>query len=84
MIDFLKKMTEWILQREEEMAKNCAIPIDQIDKQIEKVEEKKRKLEAECRENIAELEKIVTKLKWIKSEELACQRERQSKEEEGE
>ena len=80
MIDFLKKMTEWILNKEEEMAKNCAIPIDEIDKQIEKVEEKKRKLEAECRENIAELEKIVTKLKWIKSEELACQRERQSKE----
>lgn len=84
MVDFLKKMTEWILNREEEMAKNCALSIEEIEKQIEKVEEKKRKLEADCRENIAELEKIVTKLKWIKSEELACQRERQVKKNEGE
>ena len=77
MVEFVKKMTEWILNKEEDLAKKCAIPLEEIDQQIDKVEEKKKKLEAECRDNIAELEKIVTKLKWIRSEELACQRERQ-------
>jgi len=27
MIEFLKKMTEWMLEREAEMAKKCAIPL---------------------------------------------------------
>ena len=80
MVDFLKRMTEWILNREEEMAKNCALSVEEIDRQIEKVDEKKKKLEADCRDNIAELEKIITKLKWIRSEELACQRERRKTE----
>lgn len=84
MVDFLKKMADWILNKEEEMAKNCSIPIDEIEQQIEAVEKKKQKLEAECRENIAELEKIITKLKWIKSEELSCQRERQATKKKGE
>ena len=83
MVDFLKKMTEWILNKEEEMAKNCAISLDELDRQIEKVEEKREKLEAECRENLAELERIVTKLKWIKSEEIACRRERENEKSEG-
>ncbi|WP_456458138.1 hypothetical protein [Nitratifractor sp.] len=76
-------MTEWMLNKEEEMAKNCAISIDEIDRQIEKVEEKRKSLEAECRDNLAELDKIITKLKWIKSEEIACQREREKKKSEG-
>ncbi len=83
MVDFLKKMTEWMLNKEEEMAKNCAISLDEIDKQIEKVEEKRKSLEAECRDNLAELDKIITKLKWIRSEEIACRREREKKESEG-
>ena len=77
MVEFLKNMTNWMLKREEDLAKKCAIPLEEIDRQIEKVEEKREKLEAECRENIAELEKIVTKLKWIRSEELACRKERE-------
>ena len=83
MVEFLKKMTEWMLNKEEEMAKNCAISIDEIDKQIEKVEEKRKKLEAECQDNLAELDKIVTKLKWIKGEEIACQREWEKQKSEG-
>jgi len=78
MVEFLKNMTEWMLRKEEDLAKKCAIPLEEIDRQIEKVEEKRKKLEAECRENIAELEKIVTKLKWIRSEELACRRQQES------
>ncbi len=80
MMDFLKKMTEWMLDREAELAKKCALDISDVEKQIAKVEEKKAALEKECRENQAELEKILTRLKWIKAEELKCREEDKSRE----
>jgi predicted ribosome quality control (RQC) complex YloA/Tae2 family protein len=80
MVEFLKKATEWMLDREAELAKKCAIDLEDLEKQIAKVEEKKKALERECRENQEELEKILTKLRWIKMEELKCQRERESNE----
>jgi predicted ribosome quality control (RQC) complex YloA/Tae2 family protein len=83
MVEFLKKATEWMLEREAELAKKCAIDLEDLEKQIAKVEEKKKALERECQENQAELEKVLTKLKWIKMEELKCQREREEKAKEG-
>ncbi len=76
MMDFFKKMTEWMLDREEDLAKKCAINLEDLEKQIAKVEEKKEQLKKQCEENDKELERILTKLKWIKSEELKCQMER--------
>ena len=73
MLDFIKKMTEWILQKEEEAAKNCKIPIEQIEKQIEIVKEKRAKLEEECQKNLAELDRILGRLESIKNiETIKC------------
>ncbi|WP_457607904.1 hypothetical protein [Nitratifractor sp.] len=72
MVEFFKKMAEWTLNKEEELAKKCAVSTEEIDRQIEKVESKKEQLERECQENIGELEKILTKLKWIRGEALRC------------
>jgi len=73
MLDFIKKMTEWILQKEEEAAKNCKIPIEQIEKQIEIVREKRAKLEEECQKNLAELDRILGRLESIKNiETIKC------------
>jgi len=70
MLEFLKKMTEWVLQKEEEAAKNCKIPIEEIEKQIAVVKEKRAKLEEECQKNIAELDKILGRLESIKNIEI--------------
>ena len=35
--EFLMKITDWVLQKEEEAAKNCAISIEELDKQIQKL-----------------------------------------------
>ena len=78
MVEFFKKMTDWILEKEEDLAKKCSIPLEEIDRQIETVEEKRRILEQQCKENLEELDRIVTKLKWIRSEELSCRREREN------
>ena len=72
MVEFLKKATEWMLDREAELAKKCAVDLNDVEKQIAKVEEKKEALERECRENREELEKILTRLRWIRTEELKC------------
>jgi exonuclease VII small subunit len=70
MLEFMRKITEWILQKEEEAAKSCKIPIEEIEKQIEVVKEKKRKLQEECEKNINELDKIIKRLESIKNIEL--------------
>ena len=70
MLEFLKKMTEWILQKEEEAAKNCKIPIEEIERQIQIVKEKKKKLEEECQKNISELDRLIGRLESIKNVEL--------------
>ncbi len=70
MLEFLKKMTEWILQKEEEAAKNCKIPIEEIDRQIQIVKEKKQKLEEECQKNISELDRLIGRLESIKNVEI--------------
>jgi len=84
MVEFLKKATEWMLDREAELAKKCAIDLEDLEKQIARVQEKKEALERECRENREELEKILTRLKWIKLEELKCQQERKADASKGE
>ena len=70
MFEFIRKMTEWILEKEEEAAKKCAIPLDQIEKQIKLIEEKKKVLKEDCEKNIKELENLQNRLENIKSIEL--------------
>ena len=75
MVEFFKKMTEWMLEREAELARKCALDPEALEKQIAKVQEKKEQLERECRENQKELEHILTRLKWMQAEELKCRQE---------
>ena len=70
MLEFLKKITDWTLQKEEDLAKNCKLPLDELEKQIQVVQDKKAKLELECKENIAELNKILGRLESMKNIEM--------------
>jgi len=72
MVEFVKKITEWMLEKEAELAKKCAIDPTVIDQQIEKIEAKKEELHRQCQENEEELEHILTRLKWLKAEALKC------------
>jgi len=74
MLEFMKKITEWILEKEEEAAKNCKLPLEEIEKQIEIVKTKKAELEEECQKNIQELNKILGRLESIKNiEKIKCE-----------
>ncbi len=72
MVEFLKKAMDWVLQKEQEAAKNCKIDIADIDKQIAYVESKRDKLKKECEENLSEFEQILNRLHAIKATELKC------------
>ena len=74
MVEFLKKATDWVLEKEEEAAKDCRIGIEDIEKQITMVQSKRDKLKKECEENQAELDHILKRLDAIKARELACKR----------
>ena len=74
MQNFLKTMTEWMLDQEEKMAKSCAVPLTEIDHQIEKIEKQKEKLQQQYDEAITTLNEFEARLQKIKNSEiLRCQ-----------
>ncbi|WP_300364721.1 hypothetical protein [Hydrogenimonas sp.] len=74
MMEFLKKATEWVLDKEEQAAQKCKIDLEDLQKQIDLILSKREKLQKECEENLAELDHILKRLETIKAKEESCQR----------
>ncbi|WP_456322229.1 hypothetical protein [Hydrogenimonas sp.] len=74
MQEFLKKMTEWVLDKEEEAARHCKIDTEDLQRQIDFVTKKRDDLKKECEENLKELEHILERLEKIKAAESICKR----------
>ncbi len=72
MMEFMKKAMDWVLEKEQEAAKDCHAKPEDIEKQIEMIEEKKEALEKRCKEDIGELEHILNRLHTIKAQSLKC------------
>ena len=72
MVEFFKKMTDWVLEKEQDAANNCKINRADLDKQIAYVEEKRDHLKKECEDNISEMEHILNRLHAIKAKSLKC------------
>ena len=73
---FMKKITNWMLDKEEEMAKKCAIPPKEIEYQLKKLEDQKAKIQKEYDEAMATLNEVEAKIKHIQEIELdkSCQK----------
>ncbi|WP_457595289.1 hypothetical protein [Hydrogenimonas sp.] len=74
MMEFLKKATEWVLDKEEEAAKECRIDLEDLQKQIDLIRSKRDTMKKECEENLRELEHILHRLEVIKAKEESCRR----------
>ncbi len=75
MVDFIRKTTEWILEKEEAMAKSCAVPMSEIESQLQRVHAQKAKLQKDYDDSMAMFNDIEAKLEKIKSiETLRCQK----------
>ncbi len=78
--EFIKKITEWALEKEEEAAKKCAIPIEEIERQLKILNEKKEELQKKCEEQIKELDALIERIEHIKvQEELRCKMKEENK-----
>ena len=66
----MKKISDWMLEKEENMAKSCSIPIKEIDLQIDKVEAQKQKVQKEYEDAMNVLNEVSKKLEKIKNIEL--------------
>ncbi len=72
---FLAQLKEWILQKEEEQAKNCKISAKEVENEITKVLLKIKETKEQCQEYQKELEYLLDKLHWIKAKAIKCQKE---------
>jgi len=68
----MKKAMDWVLEKEQDAAKDCHARPEDIEKQIRMIEEKKESLEKRCKEDIGEMEHILNRLHAIKAESLKC------------
>ena len=73
MMEFLKKATEWMLEKEQEAADNCKIELKDVEKQITYLQDKKEKLKKEYEDNIAELDHVLERLEVIKEHAKKCE-----------
>jgi hypothetical protein len=71
-MEFMKKAMDWVLEKEQDAAKNCHAKPEDIEKQIKMIEEKKESLEKKCKEDIGEMEHILNRLHSIKAQSLKC------------
>jgi len=67
---FLKSIIDWMMDKEEAMAKQCAVPMKEIELQIKKVQEQKEKIQKEYDEAMQELNEVLERLEKIKNAEL--------------
>ena len=75
--NFLLKVSDWILKKEEEAAKNCAIPEKEIEEQLKKLQEKKEELKKRCEEEIKVLDTLIERVEHIRVvEKLRCEKEK--------
>jgi len=73
-MSLVHKLTEWLLEKEEAMAKSCAVPMEEIEYQLAKVKSQKAKIQKEYEEAMAELNHVEERLEKIKNiETLRCQ-----------
>lgn len=70
--DFIKKVMDWVLEKEADAAKDCHARPEDIDKQIKMIEEKKEALEKRYTDEMTDFEHVLNKLHFIRAESMKC------------
>ena len=68
--NFLLKVSNWLLEKEEEAAKNCALPLNEVEEQLKKLQEKKEELQQKCKKDIEVLDNLIERVEKIKNIEI--------------
>jgi len=67
---FLKSIIDWMMEKEEDMAKKCAVPMQEIEYQIAKIQEQKNKIQKDYDDSMTELDSLLERLEKIKNTEI--------------
>ena len=73
MFNFLKKMTDWIIDKEEKLAKNCKIKPEDVQKELDKVKEQKEAYQKEYEEVMGKFNRVEERLQKILNEAKKCE-----------
>ncbi len=74
--EFIQKITDWALEKEDELAKKCEIPVEEIDRQLNMLHEKRDELKKKCDEQLKEIDSLIERVNQIKtSETLRCKKD---------
>ncbi len=72
MVDFIQKAMDWVLEKEDEVAKKCAVNPDDVEKQIKMLEEKREQLRKKYEDEDAKMQHILSRLSIIKADASKC------------
>jgi len=72
MVEFLKNAMDWALEKEDQVAKNCDLKPDDVEKQIKTLEEKRELLRKRFEDEDSEFAHILSKLSIIKAHAIKC------------
>ncbi len=67
---FMKSIIDWMLEKEEGMARECVIPMQELDAQIAKVQEEKVKIQEKYDDAMSELDEVLKRLEKMKNTEI--------------
>ena len=72
MVEFLKRAMDWVLEKEQEAAKECHINPADVQKQIDVLEAKRAELRKKFEEEDAEFGHVLSRLSLIKANADKC------------
>ena len=79
MNSFFKEFLDYVVAKEEELAKNGKIDCKDLERQIGILKAKKEDIAKSCQEEAWNLNNLIERLHWIKAYSLEC-REKESNE----
>ena len=72
MVGFLKNAMDWVINKEDELAKKCGVKPEDVEKQIKALEEKRAELRKKFEDEDAEFAHILSRLSIVKADAIKC------------
>lgn len=73
-MEFMKKVMDWVLDKEDVLANQCYIKPEDVTKEILSLEKKKNQLQKSHEENMKEIDHVLQRLAVIKAHALSCKK----------
>jgi len=71
-MDFFKKAMDWVLEKEQEAARDCHVSPEDVQKQVDILEAKRASLRKKFEDDDAEFAHILSRLSLIKANASTC------------